>query len=79
MGNIFGQAFKITTWGESHGDAVGVIIDGCPPGIEITVEEIQADLNRRKPGQSEISTQRKEGDQAEITSCLLYTSPSPRD
>ena len=71
MGNIFGQAFKITTWGESHGDAVGVIIDGCPPGIEITVEEIQADLNRRKPGQSEISTQRKEGDQAEITSGIF--------
>ena len=71
MGNIFGQAFKITTWGESHGDAVGVIIDGCPPGIEITVEEIQADLNRRKPGQSEFSTQRKEGDQAEITSGIF--------
>ena len=71
MGNIFGQAFKITTWGESHGDAVGVIIDGCPPGIEITAEEIQADLNRRKPGQSEISTQRKEGDQAEITSGIF--------
>ena len=71
MGNIFGQAFKITTWGESHGDAVGVIIDGCPPGIQITVEEIQADLNRRKPGQSEISTQRKEGDQAEITSGIF--------
>jgi len=71
MGNIFGQAFKITTWGESHGDAVGVIIDGCPPGIQITAEEIQADLNRRKPGQSEISTQRKEGDQAEITSGIF--------
>ena len=71
MGNIFGQSFKITTWGESHGDAVGVIIDGCPPGIQITVEEIQADLNRRKPGQSEISTQRKEGDQAEITSGIF--------
>ena len=71
MGNIFGQAFKITTWGESHGDAVGVIVDGCPPGIEITAEEIQADLNRRKPGQSEISTQRKEGDQAEITSGIF--------
>ena len=71
MGNIFGQSFKITTWGESHGDAVGVIIDGCPPGIQITAEEIQADLNRRKPGQSEISTQRKEGDQAEITSGIF--------
>tara|TARA_Y100000817_G_C16833712_1_gene534718 strand:- start:420 stop:1499 length:1080 start_codon:yes stop_codon:yes gene_type:complete len=68
MGNIFGQSFKITTWGESHGDAVGVIIDGCPPGLEISIEEIQNELDRRKPGQSEISTQRKEGDRAEITS-----------
>ena len=68
MGNIFGQAFKITTWGESHGDAVGVVIDGCPPGLKISIEEIQNELNRRKPGQSEISTQRKEGDHAEITS-----------
>ena len=60
MSNTFGQTFKITTWGESHGTAVGVTIDGCPPGIEITEEEIQYELNRRKPGQSEITTQRKE-------------------
>ena len=68
MSNTFGKAFKITTWGESHGDAVGVVIDGCPPGLPITLEDIQRELDRRKPGQSEISTQRKEGDKAEILS-----------
>ena len=68
MSNTFGKAFKITTWGESHGDAVGVVIDGCPPGLPITLEDIQKELDRRKPGQSEISTQRKEGDKAEILS-----------
>ena len=66
--NTFGKLFRFSTWGESHGDAVGVIIDGCPPGLEISIEEIQNELDRRKPGQSEISTQRKEGDRAEITS-----------
>ncbi len=68
MGNTFGHAFRITTWGESHGDAIGVVIDGCPPKLPLSVDEIQAELNRRRPGQSEISTQRKEGDQAEILS-----------
>jgi len=68
LSNTFGQTFKITTWGESHGTAVGVTIDGCPPGIEITEKEIQYELNRRKPGQSEITTQRKESDIAEILS-----------
>ena len=68
MSNTFGQIFKITTWGESHGTAVGVTIDGCPPGIEITENEIQFELNRRRPGQSEITTQRKESDIAEILS-----------
>ena len=66
--NTFGKLYKITTWGESHGDAVGVTIDGCPPGINITNEDIQFELNRRKPGQSEITTQRKESDLAEILS-----------
>lgn len=61
-GNSFGKIFKITTCGESHGGAVGVIIDGCPPGIEISLEEIQADLDRRKPGQSAITTPRSEAD-----------------
>ena len=60
--------FRITTWGESHGDAVGVVVDGCPPQIELDVGEVQKDLDRRKPGQSEISSQRREGDKAEILS-----------
>jgi chorismate synthase len=68
LSNTFGQIFKITTWGESHGTAVGVTIDGCPPGIEITENEIQFELNRRRPGQSEITTQRKESDIAAILS-----------
>ena len=68
MGNTFGTSFSATTWGESHGDAVGVIVDGCPPGLAIDIDLIQTELDRRKPGQSEISTQRKEGDKAEILS-----------
>ena len=68
MGNTFGTSFSVTTWGESHGDAVGVIVDGCPPGLAIDINLIQTELDRRKPGQSEISTQRKEGDKAEILS-----------
>lgn len=67
-GNSFGQIYKITTFGESHGGGVGVVIDGCPPGIEITEEEIQKDLDRRKPGQSEITTPRKEADTIHILS-----------
>ncbi len=68
MGNVFGEVFKISTWGESHGAAVGVVIDGCPPRLPITVEEIQAELDRRRPGQSDIVTPRKEADQVEILS-----------
>ena len=68
MGNSFGHMFRITTWGESHGDAVGVVVDGCPPGLLLDVAEIQKQLDRRRPGQSEISTQRREGDKAEILS-----------
>jgi chorismate synthase len=67
-GNSFGQLFKITTFGESHGGGVGVIIDGCPPGITIHIDEIQAELDRRKPGQSEITTPRKEEDKISIMS-----------
>lgn len=67
-GNTFGQLFRITTFGESHGGAVGVVIDGCPPGIEITEEEIQKELDRRKPGQSKITTPRKEADTIKILS-----------
>jgi len=68
MGNSFGQIFRISTWGESHGIGVGVVIDGCPPRIPLSEEEIQIDLDRRKPGQSKIVTQRKEGDVCEILS-----------
>jgi chorismate synthase len=67
-GNSFGQLFRITTFGESHGGAVGVVVDGCPPGIEISQEEIQKELDRRKPGQSKITTPRKETDKIHILS-----------
>jgi chorismate synthase len=68
MGNSFGQLFRITTFGESHGGGVGVVIDGCPPRISLAVEDIQRELNRRRPGQSSIVTARNETDQAEILS-----------
>ena len=58
--NSFGKIFSLTTFGESHGSAIGGVIDGCPAGIAIEIESIQKDLNRRKPGQSKIVTQRKE-------------------
>lgn len=68
MGNQFGKLFSITTWGESHGGAVGVVIDGCPPNIDLSEKDIQKELDRRKPGQSKIVTQRQEADQAHILS-----------
>jgi chorismate synthase len=68
MGNTFGHLFRVTTFGESHGGGVGVIIDGCPPRLEISAEEIQLDLDRRRPGQSKITTPRKEEDKCEILS-----------
>lgn len=68
MGNSFGELFKITTFGESHGPAIGVVIDGCPAGLEIDEKFIGRELARRKPGQSRITTQRKEDDEAEILS-----------
>src|ERR1700761_8961574 len=67
-GNSFGQAFRITTAGESHGPANVVIIDGVPPGIDISVDDLMVDLNRRRPGQSHIVTQRDESDLPEILS-----------
>lgn len=67
-GNSFGQLFRITTFGESHGEAIGVIIDGCPSNIDIDIEFIQSELDKRKPGQSKITTQRKESDTAQILS-----------
>jgi chorismate synthase len=68
MGSTFGNLFRITTFGESHGGGVGVIIDGCPPLLEISPEEIQFELDRRRPGQSKITTPRKEADTCEILS-----------
>jgi chorismate synthase len=66
--NSFGHLFRITTWGESHGPAIGCVVDGCPPGIPITEAEIQAYLDKRKPGQSRYTTQRQEPDQVHILS-----------
>src|SRR5687767_9524954 len=68
MGNSFGHLFRITTWGESHGGGVGVVIDGCPPRLELTEADIQPDLDRRRPGQSSIVTPRKEPDTVQILS-----------
>ena len=67
-GSTLGTIFRITTWGESHGKALGVVVDGCPAGLSLCEEDIQEYLNRRKPGQSSITTQRKEADEVEILS-----------
>ena len=71
MANSYGKAFRISTFGESHGPAIGVVIDGCPAGLEIDLEAIQADLDRRKPGQSRITTQRREADEVEVLSGIF--------
>src|SRR3982750_3505440 len=68
MSNSFGHLFRITTWGESHGGGVGVVVDGCPPKIALTEADIQPDLDRRRPGQSKIVTPRKEADRVQILS-----------
>ncbi len=70
-GNTFGQAFRVTTFGESHGEMIGVVIDGCPAGLEVDLDLIQHDLDRRKPGQSRITTQRKESDRARFVSGIF--------
>jgi chorismate synthase len=67
-GNSFGVQFRITTWGESHGPAIGVVVDGCPAGVELSEETIQSQLDRRRTGQSDITTQRKEPDRCRILS-----------
>ena len=79
MSNSFGKIFKISTYGESHGKAIGVIIDGCPSGIKIEELDIQKELDRRKPGQSKITTQRKESDSVQIISGVFNgkTTGSP--
>jgi chorismate synthase len=68
MANTFGHLFRVTTWGESHGGAVGVVVDGCPPRLELTEADIQPDLDRRRPGQSRIVSPRKEADTVQILS-----------
>jgi chorismate synthase len=70
-GNSFGKIFRITTFGESHGKAIGMVIDGCPAGLEISEAEIQYDLNRRRPGQSDLTTKRSESDKVEILSGIF--------
>jgi len=71
MGNTFGTIFKLTTFGESHAKAIGGIIDGCPAGLKLDFEDIQKKLDRRKPGQSKITTQRKESDKVEFLSGIF--------
>ncbi|MFQ3637682.1 MAG: chorismate synthase, partial [Cyanobacteriota bacterium] len=71
MGSTFGHLFRITTFGESHGGGVGVVIDGCPPRVEISEADIQKELDRRRPGQSHIVTPRKEEDRCEILSGVM--------
>ena len=70
-GNSFGNLFKLSTFGESHGEAIGGVIDGCPSGIELDFDAIQNELNRRKPGQSKIVTQRKEPDEVRFLSGIF--------
>ena len=77
-GNSYGNIFKVTTFGESHGEALGGIIDGCPPGITINSEAIQHEMNRRKPGQSAIVSQRKENDEVQFLSGILKEKPQER-
>lgn len=69
--NTFGHLFRVTTWGESHGIALGCVVDGCPPGLEISESEIQTFLDKRKPGQSKYTTQRQEADQVKVLSGVL--------
>jgi chorismate synthase len=71
MSSSLGTLFRISTWGESHGPGVGVVVDGCPPRIPLTVEDLQRELDRRRPGQSKIVTPRKEADEAEILSGVV--------
>jgi chorismate synthase len=71
VGNTFGQLFRVTTFGESHGGGIGVVIDGCPPKIDIGEADVQRELDRRRPGQSKITTQRKEEDRCEILSGIF--------
>ena len=69
--NTFGKIFRFTTWGESHGPAIGCIVDGCPPNISLKEQDIQFELNKRKPGQSKFTSQRKEDDKVQILSGIF--------
>src|SRR5579859_2544529 len=69
--NTFGHLFRVTTFGESHGVAIGCVVDGCPPLIPLTADDIQRDLDRRRPGQSRFTTQRREPDAVQILSGVL--------
>ena len=69
--NTFGHLFRVTTFGESHGPAIGCVVDGCPPNLRFTLEEVQAALDRRRPGQSRFTTQRREPDAVEVLSGTL--------
>ncbi|TIV45425.1 MAG: chorismate synthase, partial [Mesorhizobium sp.] len=69
--NTFGHLFRVTTWGESHGAALGCVVDGCPPGIRFKRDDIQAELDRRRPGQSRFVTQRREPDEVKILSGFI--------
>ena len=83
MGNIFGSIFSISTWGESHGPGIGVVIDGCPPRLPLAVEDIQHELARRRPGQSSITTPRDEqdrdGQQAEEKAAMQIHPDQEKD
>ena len=69
--NTFGHLFRVTTWGESHGPALGCVVDGCPPGIRFTLKDIQDELDKRKPGQSRFVTQRREPDEVKVLSGVI--------
>ena len=77
-GNSFGKLFTVTTFGESHGTALGCIVDGCPPGLELSEADLQNDLDRRKPGKSRHETQRREPDQVKILSGIFEGKNSAR-
>ena len=69
--NSFGHLLRVTTWGESHGPAIGAVVDGCPPGLSLSEADIQPFLDKRRPGQSKYTTQRQEADQVRIISGLF--------
>ena len=76
-GNTFGNLFRVTTFGESHGPALGGIVDGCPAGLVLRVDSIQRELDRRKPGQSKLTTPRKESDLVEVLSGITTRDAGP--